>query len=320
MASDRPIAIAIDLGGTQVRAALFAADKMLKRAALPTDISGGPTAVLHQMESLVEQISEGIDIADCAGIGLSTAGPVDTQAGVILGIPTLPGWQGFPILSTLKKRFGLPVYVENDAIASALGEWRHGAGRNIQNLVYVTVSTGIGGGAVVDGRLLHGRMGMVAHVGHMRLAQQGPTCGCGAIGCFEAFASGTALAKRASIASRDQNSAYLGEIAKNGIVGAVHVFDGAKAGDNQCIALVEEEAKYLGQGITSLIHLFSPERVILGGGVSEGFDMLQTGIHTLIKSDAMDPFKQVPVVRSELGDNSGLIGAATMVLDHTAFG
>lgn len=318
MASNKHMAIAIDLGGTQIRAAVFAYGNILKRAALPTDVAGGPAAVLLQMETLIEQIFAGESVTECAGIGLATAGPVDTQAGVILGIPTLPGWQGFPILSELTNRFDLPVHIENDAIASALGEWCHGAGRNFQNLVYVTVSTGIGGGAIVDGKLLHGRMGMAAHVGHMRLAQQGPKCGCGATGCFEALASGTALAKRASIAARDQHSAYLSEVAKNGTIDAAEVFNGAKAGDALCISLVEEEAKYLGQGITSLIHLYSPERVILGGGVSENFDMLRNNIQAVIKSDAMDPFKQVPVVRSELGDNSGLVGAATMVLNNTA--
>lgn len=310
-------AIAIDLGGTQIRAALFAGSEMLKRAALPTDIAGGPEAVLQQMGKLVDQVADGIILAECAGIGLSTAGPVDTQMGVILGIPTLPGWDGFPIKAELSKRFNLPVCVENDAIASALGEWRHGAGRGLYNLVYVTISTGIGGGVVVDGRLLHGRKGMAAHVGHMQLAAHGPQCGCGATGCFEALASGTALAKRAAIASREGVSAYLAAVAKNRSVDAADVFDGAKAGDAKCISLVDEEAQYLGQGITSLIHLFSPEIVILGGGMSQNFDMLKAGIHNVIKSQAMDPFKDVQIVQSQLGDNSGLIGAATMVLDQT---
>lgn len=316
MASKQTYAIAIDLGGTQLRAALFAQDKMLKRAALPTDVSGGPTAIVNQMEVLVGQISEGIDKNAIIGVGLSTAGPIDTVDGVVLGIPTLPGWESFPIRSELAKRFDLPASVENDAIASALGEWRHGAGRGFQNLVYLTISTGIGGGVVVDGRLLHGRKGMAAHLGHMQLVQDGPECGCGAIGCFEALASGTALAKRAAKAIQENRSPFLAGVARDGIIGAIDVFNGARAGDEICQTLVEDEAKYLGQGITSLIHIFSPERVILGGGISQAFDLLEPGLNAVIQAQAMEPFKDVPVVRSILGDDSGLVGAATMVWDQ----
>ena len=312
MAANRPLAIAIDLGGTQLRAALFLADEMQTRAALPTDVSGGPIAILQQMEALIEQVCEGVDKSQIAGVGLSMAGPVDTKSGIALGIPTLPGWTDYPIKFELTKRTSLPVIVENDAIASTLGEWRYGAGRGVQNLVYLTVSTGIGGGAVIDGRLVHGRKGMAAHIGHMRLTQNGPECSCGAIGCFEALASGTALAKRAqNVVGADQTT-YLGVAKKNGLIKAIDVIDGARSGDKQCISLVEEEAKYLGQGITSLIHVFSPELVVIGGGMSQAFDLLEANINAVIRSDAMEPFKDVPVVRSALGDNSGLVGAATM--------
>ena len=120
---------------------------------------------------------------------------------MVLRIPTLPGWEDFPLAETLARELGLPVMLENDGIAAVYGEWKYGAGRGARNLVFVTVSTGIGGGAVVDGRLLHGRRGMAAHVGHFRMAPDGPLCSCGATGCFEAFAAGTALAKRAREAS-----------------------------------------------------------------------------------------------------------------------
>ncbi|MEM7289306.1 MAG: ROK family protein [Pseudomonadota bacterium] len=316
MTSKSAFAIAIDLGGTQLRAALFKNDTLLKRSALPTDVSGGPAGILHQIQTLVAQITDGIDKGDILGIGLSTAGPVDTIAGITLGIPTLPGWDNFPIRAELVQIFGMPVSIENDAIAATLGEWRHGAGRNIQNLVYMTVSTGIGGGVVVDDRLLHGRKGMAAHIGHMQIAQQGPQCGCGATGCFEAFASGTALAKRASDPSRLQQSNYLRTIAKDGVVDAIDVFKGAGAGDEICVSLVKEEARYLGQGITSLLHLFSPERVIIGGGISKNFEMLEPGIRAVIQAQAMEPFNDVAIVQSKLGDDSGLVGAATMVMDQ----
>jgi glucokinase len=182
-------------------------------------------------------------------------------------------------------------------------------------MVYLTVSTGIGGGAVVDGRLLRGHKGIAGHIGHMKMAQDGPVCHCGVVGCFEALASGTALKQRAMISARAATSPYLAASAQRGAVDARDVFDGARAGDAHCLHLVAEEAMYLGQGITSAIHMFSPERVVLGGGLSHGFDLLAPGIHDVIRRDAMMPFRTVPVVAAALGDDSGLMGAASLILD-----
>src|SRR4029079_12417755 len=129
------------------------------------------------------------------GIGVSAPGPLDSEAGRIIAIPTLPGWDDFPLAAALPECFALPVFGENDAIAAANGEWRFGAARGLSHFVYVTVSTGIGGGVVVDGRLLHGRRGLAGHVGHMIIEPNGSRCSCGARGCFEALASGSALTR-----------------------------------------------------------------------------------------------------------------------------
>ncbi|MEC8538386.1 MAG: ROK family protein, partial [Pseudomonadota bacterium] len=189
--------IAVDIGGTQVRVALFKDDRLQQRAALPTDVTGGPSGVMDQIDALIEQMVAKDDRKTITGIGLSLAGPIDTESAVVTRIPTLPGWDGLPVAQALSERTGFPARVENDGIAATLGEWRYGAGRGVSNIVYLTVSTGIGGGAVVDGRLLHGRKGIAGHLGHMRMAQEGPTCPCGTVGCFEALASGSALTERA---------------------------------------------------------------------------------------------------------------------------
>ena len=306
--------IAIDLGGTQLRAALFAEDRVLQRSALPTDVASGPAGVFEQISRLTDQICGADGMADIIGIGMSCAGPIDTASGQVTRIPTLPGWDGLPLAQALSDHIGLPARVENDGIAAALGEWRHGAGQGVSNMVYLTVSTGIGGGVIVDGRLLHGHRGMAAHIGHMRLAQDGPECNCGTIGCFEALAAGTALQKRAAVAAQDASSPFLAEVAQAERVEARHVFDGARAGDERCWHLLAEEAEYLGQGITSAVHAFSPERVVIGGGLSNGFDLLEDGITRVIRRDAMPPFRDVKAVRAGLGDDSGLWGAASMVL------
>ena len=305
--------IAVDIGGTQVRVALFRDDRLHQRAALPTDVRGGPSGVMDQIDALIEQVAAKDDRKTITGIGLSLAGPIDTESAVVTRIPTLPGWDGLPVAQALLERTGLPARVENDGIAATLGEWRYGAGRGVSNIVYLTVSTGIGGGAVVDGRLLHGRKGIAGHLGHMRMAQEGSTCSCGTVGCFEALASGSALSQRAA-ATADMSD-HLAGIAQSRAVDARDVFEGARAGDSHCLHLVGDEAMYLGQGITSVIHIFSPDRVVMGGGVSNAFDQLEPGIHDVIRRDAMTPFRTVPVVKSALGDDSGLFGAARLVLD-----
>jgi glucokinase len=311
------LAIGIDLGGTQVRAGLVEGGNVLRRAAALTDVHGGPPAVLAQVRRLMSEVCKPEDWSRLAGVGVSAPGPLDSETGTILHIPTLPNWEGFALREILAADVGLPVIVENDGIAAAYGEWQFGVGRGLQHLVFVTVSTGVGGGVVVDGRLMHGRQGMAAHVGHFRMAPDGPTCSCGATGCFEAFAAGTALGRRAREAMRADPAGFLARLPTEESVDAASVVDGARQGDPLCLELLRMEANYLGAGFTALIHLYSPELVIMGGGVSQAFDLLEGDIRAVIRRDAMQPFKTVPVVRAGLRENSGLVGAAALVLDAT---
>ncbi len=303
------LAIGIDLGGTQVRAALVdASGAVVSRASDATDVLGGPTRVLDQMRRLVAEISAGHEKVEAAGV--CAPGPLDSETGMVLDIPTLPGWRNFPLRDALADALELPVVLENDGIAAAYGEWKHGAGRGLRHMVYVTVSTGIGGGVVVDGHLLHGRRGMAAHVGHMPIDMNGPVCSCGGIGCFEALAAGPAFGRAGRAAAG--RGGLLAKIA--GPVEARHVVDAARLGDPDALRLVELEAEYLGVGFTGLIHLYSPELVIMGGGVSAAFDLLDARMHAVIHARAMPAFRDVTVVRAGLGDNSGLVGAASMAL------
>lgn len=298
------------MGGTQVRAALVDDfGTVLCRSAAQTDVAGGPAGVVAQFRTLVSEVCGPEERTRLAGVGISAPGPLDTETGTVLGIPTLPGWEQFPLRTTLADLFGLPIAIENDGIAAAFGEWRHGAGRGCRHLVYVTVSTGIGGGVVVDGRLLRGRRGMAGHVGHFRIDPQGPACSCGALGCFEAVASGMALdrAARHAMPSSDDCPANARMLAA-----------AARQGDPVALGVLREEGRRLGSGFVGLIHLFSPERLIMGGGVSLAFDLLEPDIHAVIRRDAMGPFRDVPVVCAGLGENSGLVGAAALALEMTA--
>ena len=310
------LAVGIDLGGTQLRAALVdEAGNILKRNAVLTDAMGGPDKVVIQMENLVNWLLVEINPVLVVGIGVSAPGPLDAKQGVALNIPTLAGFVDYPLTATLRQRFRYPVNLENDGIAAALGEWRFGAGRGVENMVYVTVSTGIGGGVVVDNHMLHGRRGMAGHVGHMSIALNGELCPCGNQGCFEAYGSGTAFAKRAGRKAFTCETTELGT--KGMLIDSRAVFEAARNGDRLATELIEEEAEILGRGFTSLLHLFSPELLVMGGGLSNEFDTLKPGIDAYISRWAMPAFRDVKIVRSALGQNSGLVGSAALAFAHS---
>ena len=310
------LAVAVDLGGTQVRAGLVEGGRVLRRASAPTDVGGGPRAVLEQMTALFAKVCGPADRERLAGVGVSAPGPLDSERGVVLHVPTLPRLDGFALRDSLAAELGLPVTLENDAIAAAVGEWRFGAGRGLRHLVYVTVSTGVGGGVIADGRVLRGRMGMAGHVGHMRLVTEGPRCSCGAVGCLEALASGTALGARARAAARADPAGALARVGDPAVIEARHVVELALRGDPTCLGLLREEAAYLGAGFTTLLHLFSPELIVVGGGVAHAFDLMAENIREVIRRDALEPFRNVPVVRAALGENSGLVGAAALAVEE----
>lgn len=307
------LAVGIDLGGTQVRAALMTADgELLARAAARTDAVGGPRAVVQQIRQLFDEVTQGVEPARLAGVGVCAPGPLDGEAGVVLGIPTLPGWVDIPIVAWLTDALQLPVLLENDGVGAAIGEWRFGAGRGLSDFVYVTVSTGIGGGVIADGRVLRGRRQLASHIGHMTTAPQGEVCRCGNRGCWEAQASGTALGAWARRLAARAPASKLASLGAD--LDARHVIEAARQGDSLALSLVDREATELGLGIVNLLHLYSPELVVVGGGVSNGFDLLHPGIERHVRTWALPPFRAVPVVAARLGQNSGLVGAASLML------
>ncbi|MDE2446777.1 MAG: ROK family protein [Alphaproteobacteria bacterium] len=294
------LTLGIDLGGTQLRAAVLnAKGEILRRKAVATDVVGGPHAVIAQMVQLTADVSG--DWRDrLRAAGVSSPGPLDLENGRASDLPTLPGWFGFPLRDMLREKLDLPVVLENDGVAAANGEWKYGAGRGLANMVYVTVSTGIGGGVVMDGHLLHGRRGMAGHIGHMMIDPNGPICGCGGRGCFEGIAAGPAFAMKAQA---------------QGFADGKAAFKQARLGNATAKALVDEEAEWLGFGFCSLLHLYSPDVIVVGGGLSSGLDLMMPGIQYQIGKHAMTAFKAVPVVAAVLGDNAGLVGVAALAME-----
>jgi glucokinase len=314
-ATSGSMAVAVDLGGTQIRAALVdSAGRISSRASAATLAAAGPESVIGQIAQLVAEISLDVDRDSIVGAGVSSPGPLDTAAGIALSIPTLTGFIDYPLRAKLSEQLQLPVTLENDGIAAAIGEWKFGAGQGFSNVVYVTVSTGIGGGIICDNRVLRGRRGMAGHVGHMSFIQDGELCACGNRGCLEAYASGTAFTKRAAKVAAGNRKTILGS--QDGAMDAARVFQAARDGDALARSLVEQEADYLGKGFASLLHLYSPDILIMGGGLSNQYDALHVGIVHAVKAHAMPAFRDIPIVRSALGANSGLIGAASLAIGN----
>ena len=292
------LALAVDIGGTRLRVALIdAAGAIVARASGPTDVAGGPAANVAAIAALAETLGLAARRARVTCLGICAPGPLDADAGVVIDIPTLPGWAHFPLRETLGALFALPARLENDGVAAAFGEWRRGAGVGRANIVFVTVSTGIGGGVIADGRVLRGRRGMAGHVGHIALTDEGPRCACGAVGCFEALASGTALAA----AGRAR-----------GFADGPAIEAAARRGDAAASELLAQEAETLGRGFATLAHVYSPDRIVMGGGVAGAFDLLAPGIGAAFRRRALAPFRDIEIVAAALGDDAGLVGAAAL--------
>ncbi|PYE94781.1 glucokinase [Rhizobium sp. PP-F2F-G38] len=308
------VALAFDLGGTDLRAAIVSrAGEVRQSLTVPTRARDGVDAVLDQMASLAEKLTAQAG-HEIAGVGLGAPGPLDPVAGIMIAPPTLAGWHDVPVVERLSARLGLPVFLDNDANVAALGEWHYGAGRGFETVLFITVSTGIGGGVVSHGRIFHGSRGLAVEIGHMTLSGSGPTCLCGNVGCFEALASGTALGHRgAEAALRPGGEKIAAAQIDIGRPGARAVVEAARVGDPAALALIAKEAEWLGIGLTNLLHIFSPDIVVIGGGLSNAFDLLIGGIRSVVATRAMSAYRDVVIVRAELGTNAGLVGAAGLV-------
>ena len=301
------LALAIDLGGTQIRVGLVdALGQIVTQQAIATQAMAGPAVVLDQIADLCAQVLSGTPVK---GAAICAPGPLDTITGRVFGVQTLKGFEDFPLRDTLSHKLSMPVQVENDGIAGAVAELCHGAGRAYSDFVYITISTGIGGGIIADGKPLRGRRGMAGHLGHMFFHRDWPRYAGAAMPCFEDWGAGPALAERASArAAQTPTSALHGRT-----LDARAVYDAAAQGDSLAQSLVHDEATLLGIGCASLIHILSPQAIILGGGMSQAFDQLSPVIEHTLASHLKPGFDGVVLHRAQMGTTSSLIGAAALV-------
>ena len=310
MNSKSGILIGIDLGGTNIRAGALTSDgQLLNWKDAPIEAARGPEAGLQTITHLVDDVIAQARLPILA-LGVGSTGPLDRQRGCIQNPYTLPGWEDVDIVSPLQERFGVPVALENDADAAALGESWMGAGRGLQRTVMVTIGTGVGYALILNDQIYRGMGGEHPEGGHIPIDPSGPECYCGAHGCLESLVSGPAIARFARESEAAKNSSFLQKIPSNEIE-AVTVFEGARQGDTFCQHLVDRTAKYITLGLVSIIMLTLPDCIVLTGGLLRSYDLIERNIQAaLAKYDVIVPIGKVLIQLSQLGQQAGLIGAA----------
>ncbi|AWV34640.1 MULTISPECIES: ROK family protein [Paenibacillus] len=308
--------VGIDLGGTKIAAALFdSKGTVLKRELMET--AGARTAkeVVQRMIDMIRSVSEGRPLT---GVGLASPGAVNSQDGIVIHGTNLPEWDNVPLKHWMELELGVEVKVVNDANAAAWGEYVRGAGKGADNMVYVTFSTGIGAGIVIDGKLLLGKNSFAGELGHNIIDPNGTECSCGRFGCWEVFASGTAIRDMA-LRSMESRPSMITELANiNGEkITSRHVFEAMALNDPVAIEVIDRSIHYMALGLANAVHTFNPDRIVIGGGVSKAGDLLFPALVEKTELFVMDPYKGTFTIEpAALKDDVGLIGAAALF--HTA--
>lgn len=314
--------VGVDLGGTNLRSAIVTEDeKILARASRSTDAEKGPEAVMEAIRACVMDAVEqsGLGKDNMLSVGIGAPGPMNWQTGVVFSPPNLPGWKNVPLADEMKKRLGVPCYVENDANVACFGEFWLGAGRGAEQMALLTLGTGLGGGIVTHGKLLRGKDGTAAEIGHLKVQRDGRLCGCGARGCIEQYASVTGMKKTALEGIALGTKTMLTEMMGNDftkLTGKM-ISDAADRGDEYAAWVLHETAVWLGIAISSLINLLNPDRVVLYGGMIAAGDRLFGPVREVAKSQSFEvPANRAQIIPAELGDDSGVIGAAGVALER----
>ncbi len=308
--------LAVDIGGTKIAAALVTREGAIEhRRRIATLAGEGTSAVVKRLWGLVDGVlSEArLNATEINGISLAAAGPIDMREGMIMNAPNLPGWDAIPLRGMGADRYKVESFLINDAKAAALGEREFGAGKGISDLLCVTLGTGIGGGIIIGGRLYLGRSGAAGEIGHMTIDLHGPRCACGNVGCWETFASVSAMEAEAArrIRAGERSSLRLSGDVGSGGVTAVNIADAARRGDSLASSVISWSAAHIGTGLVNLANIFNPEMIVLGGGLIKIGDPLILPAAAAVRERAFPLIaRDVRIVVSTLGDDAGLLGAA----------
>ncbi|MFC1911805.1 ROK family protein [Chloroflexota bacterium] len=314
--------LTVDLGGTKILTALVSRNgEIMARGRCLTLADEGPTPVIGRLLSAVDSMLrlESLAPSEVDSISIAAAGAVDLDRGLVTLSPNLPGWHDVPLGEAVRERYGIKVFLVNDASAAALGEHHFGSGKRVTNLVFLTIGTGIGGGIIVNGKLYQGLSGSAGEIGHMTLDMNGLRCACGNIGCLETLASGTAIAREARHRLKQGEKSALTDImaGKIGNITAEEV--GAAAGDGDSLALdiITRAGTYLGVGMVNLVNIFNPEMIVVGGGVARLAELLLEPARQAVWERAFPvSAKAVRIVAARLGEEAGIYGAAAYAFEQ----
>lgn len=310
--------VGVDLGATSLTVEV--ADAHLNPIVSheePSDIREGPRTVLRRVCEVVAKLGAEGHLETPAAIGIGVPGPVSFRDGVPVSPPIMPGWDRFPVRETLAREFGCPVVVDNDVNIMTLGERHGGVARNVENVLFVKVGTGVGAGMVVHGEVYRGTDGCAGDIGHVQTEPDGNLCPCGNFGCLEALFGGAALARDATAAARAGASRALAErLAARGVLSAVDVGEAAAEGDPTCIGLIRSGGQRIGTVLAGLVSFFNPGIIVIGGGLAGLGHLLLAEIRSVVYRRSLPlATGNMPVVLSEMGPRAGVLGAALLASD-----
>ena len=310
--------IGIDVGGTNVKIALVdVKGKIVYSNSVPTRAEMGYEYTVNNIKQAIYDLLKETKLTtkDIEGIGFGFPGQVDYKAGIVRNAPNIPGWVEVPIAKLIEDEFKIPTRVDNDVRCAALGELNYGAGKGCENLICITVGTGIGSGLILNGKLVRGASNAAGEIGHIKLQMNGgPICGCGDTGCLEAFASGPSIVAMAEDYIKGGKSTKFREMANGSPITPYIVCEAAKAGDPVAQRIFTIMGEYIGIGLASVVNLLNPEKIIVGGGVADAGDILLKPMTEALKKRAMKiAGSAVEIVPAQLGNTAGVIGASLLI-------
>lgn len=311
--------LGVDLGGTKILTVVADHNgNILASEKRPTEAEQGPEKVINNIYATVLDVLEKSSVRsrDIIKMGIGSPGPIGISEGMIYMAPNLY-WENVPIVKLLEEKVNIPVILENDANAAALAEKWFGAGKDVDNLLYITVSTGIGGGIIINKKIYHGVNDGAGEVGHMIIDPAGPRCGCGNPGCLEAIASGTAINRMAGEAIRQDKDTLLKELFINNQekIDGMMIADAARRGDRIALQIWHKAGRYLGIGLANLINIFNPEMIVLGGGVMNAADLIFRPMEESLKEYSFESnYKSVRICQALLGEEAGVRGAIAVAM------
>jgi glucokinase len=317
--TENKILIGIDLGGTNIKVGLVTPEgRLLAEARAPTDVPAGAAQAAGRMVELAQKLlpKHGLDASRIIAAGIGSPGPLNTRTGCIVATPNLHGWDGAPLAPMVAKGLGIPAFLEGDANAACWGEHWVGAGRGVDNMIMITLGTGVGGGAIVRGELIRGADDTGGHIGHMVVTADGRTCSCGRKGCLEAYASATATVRRFREAVQRGEKSSLA--VSDGLTTA-DIHKAAVAGDALARHTIEGTGRYVGIVLGGLANLLNPELCCVSGGMINAGEMLFAPMRQALMEHAFEmPAKRLKIVPAQLGESAGIIGAAGCALQRSA--